>query len=714
MSEAHVDHEGKPAPMEIKAPTAALNLPPAWNWVFQAGAVGLALFSLWAAGPGIPEEHLHLSVYLGLTWVLVLIMYPERRGASFEPPTGRDWLAGSALAACGIITILRAEQVEQVGPNIFDWSVWVVGALLVIAAVFLRNVRNLTLIILALFVFILFEIQFDEVVHRAGAWHATDFGLALAAVVISIEVARRSIGWSIPIIVVCGLVYALFGPLFPGPFAHRGSSVYQVANFLMYSSEGIFGLMTSVMANTVIVFIFLGAFMERSGMGRFFIELPLAVAGRTAGGPAKVAVMASAVFGSINGTSLANIVATGAFTIPLMKRVGFRPHVAGAVENSASLGGQLLPPIMGSGVFIMAEITGIPYVEIIAVAAAPALLYMLSIGFIVHFEAKRNGIRGMEPGELPAPLRVLRKGWFHLVPFVVLIWLLLEGFSPEWCAAMAIVSIIGINWARVLLAAVQPARWAMPEHRLDLRGIKDALVLGSRNSLVVGAVAAAVGVLIGVLLLTGLPLKIGNMIVTIADGQLLIALVMVALASLVLGMALPITISYLLIIVLAGPALVDMGVALIAAHMIVFWLSQDSNITPPVCIGAYVAASIAVADPWKTGWASFRFAKMLYVVPLLFAYTPLLTGTAQEIAWIVLTATAGTYAFSGWSMGWLYRRTTPVEWVVLGGIAVMCFVPPALQLSELITGMHVNIGGIVALAAFYQWQRRRGKELVPG
>jgi len=681
-----------------------------WLWAFQACAVALGIFSLWAAGPGIPEEHFQYAVYLGLTWIMVLLKYPERRAGHWQPPGLLDWTAGLLLAGSAIGAIMRAEQVAEGGANTIDWVLWIVGGLSFAVVAFLPRARTLALIVMSIMVFTFYETQFNDLIQRPGAWNATDFWLASVAVVMSIEVARRAIGLSIPLLVVVGLLYAHYGRYFPGPLAHRGSSVEQIANYLMYSQEGIFGIMTSVMANTVIVFIYLGAFMERSGMGKFFIELPLAVAGRTVGGPAKVAVIASAVFGSINGASLANIVATGAFTIPLMKRVGFRPHVAGAVENSASVGGQLLPPIMGSGVFIMAEITGIPYLEIIAVAAAPALLYMLSIGFMVHFDARRSGIRGMQRGEVDSPLNVLRRGWYHLVPFAVLLGLLIVGYSPVWSASLTIVSILVINWIRIVLARLWPDVFGAPDYALGIRGIKDALVLGSTNSLVVGAVAAAVGVLMGVIVLTGLPLKVGNMIVNLADGQLLIALFLVGVASLVLGMALPITVSYLLLIVLAGPALLDMGVALIAAHMIVFWLSQDSNITPPVCLGAYVAASIAVADPWKTGWTSFRFAKMLYVIPLLFAYTPMLTGSVEEIAWVLLTATAGTYAFSGWSMGWLKRRTTFFEWIVLGAIALMCFLPAAMELPAGTTGWQANIAGMILLAGFYLWQRARPDE----
>lgn len=702
MVDAHPEPTPKPTdghPPELRGP---------WLWAFQGCAIVLGLFALWAAGPGIPEQHFQLAVYTLLTWVLTLILRPERRGTPWSAPNMADWIVGATLAGCAAGAILRADIVGESGAGVLDWALWTIGAGAAAAASIRLRARNVALIAIAVLVFVYYETQFGELILRPGAWTNTDFWIATAAVLLAIEVARRGLGLWIPAIAIAALLYAHFGYLVPGALWHRGSTIEQIVNYLMYSQEGIFGVMTSVMANYVLVFIFFGTFMERSGMGRFFIELPLAIAGRTAGGPAKVSVLASAVFGSISGSTLANIVSTGAFTIPLMKRVGFKPHVAGAVENSASLGGQLLPPVMGSGAFVMSEITGVPYVQIMAIAIVPALIYMLSIGFIVHFEAKRSGIRGMESGEVELATTVLRRGWFHVGPFVVLLGFLIAGYSPDWCAVMAIASIVLINWMRVLLAWLSPSQFPRPGDVLGPRGIRDALIAGAENSLIVGSVAAAVGLIVGVVALTGLGLKMSHLIVSLASGNLLIAIVLVALASLLLGMALPITASYLVLIVLAGPALQEMGVALIAAHMIVFWLSQDSNITPPVCLGAYVSASIAGADPWKTGWTSFRFAKMLYVMPLLFAFTPILmTGTATATAWAMVTATMGMIAFSAWTMAWLHRRTTWPEWLLLGILALFCFMPATTELPGGLSGWELNIVGVLGLAAVYQWQRIR-------
>ncbi|MBT3821026.1 MAG: TRAP transporter fused permease subunit, partial [Nitrospinaceae bacterium] len=599
------------------------------------------------------------------------------------------------------------DTVAENGAVLIDWIGW--GAAVMVAGYSIRrpSALNFALKGLAFVCMYYYVSHYLELQDRTGAWTSTDFWMALTAIALSLEAARRGLGLWIPGIALFALLYAHFGWIFPGQLSHRGSTVHQIVNYTFYSQEGIFGVMTSVMATYVLIFIYLGAFMNRSGMGKFFIDMPLALAGGTAGGPAKVAVLASATFGSISGSSIANIVSTGTFTIPLMKKVGFRPQVAGAIENSASLGGQLLPPVMGSGAFVMAEITGVPYVRIMAIAAVPALLYLFSIGAIVHFEAKKNGIRGMADDELQKPGEVFRNGWFHLLPMVVLLLFLIVGYSPDWCAAVAILSIVLINWARIALHRYFPEAFPKPAEIMDLRGIIRSLVEGTENSLLVGSAAAAVGIIVGMVALTGLGLKMSYLLVAFSGGSLLFAIFLVGVASLVLGMALPITASYLVLVVLAGPALENLGVPLIAAHMIVFWLSQDSNITPPVCLGAYVAASIAGADPMKTGWMSFRFAKMLYVIPLLFAYTPiLLTGSARLAVWVMVFAVAGTLGFSAWTMGYLRRKTNIIEWAALGVSAALCFIPGQLVFQGWISGYALNIFGASLLGAIYFWQRR--------
>lgn len=504
-----------------------------WRLLFVAAAIGLAAFSLWSAGPGIAEDQVLLGVYTAVTWALLFLGRPAREHAPWVAPGLIAVLIAIVFCGIAVNSLLALDRVFEDGATIADYIGW--ALLVVLFAIGLKLPRTLDLILagITLCIFSYYMIEYLPLVDRAGAWTPSDTSMSVVAVVIAIEVARRGIGLWIPGIAVAMLCYAHFGDVFPEAIAHRGIDLARIFNYAFYSQEGIFGVMTTVMANTVLVFILLGAFMNQSGMGRFFIDFPLAIAGRSAGGPAKVAVIASAIFGSISGSSLANIVSTGTFTIPLMRKVGFSRNVAGAVENTASLGGQLLPPVMGAGVFVMAEITGVPYTEIIAVAAIPALLYMASIILIVHFQAKREGIARLEKDQVPVLAEVLRDGWFHLVPFVILIGFLIGGYSPDWCAVMAIASIVVINWARVIRARLTGT--APPDEILGISGIAAALRQGVENSLAIGAAAACVGIIVGMFALTGLGLKISVLFVDFSQGSLMIALLLIAITSLIMG-----------------------------------------------------------------------------------------------------------------------------------------------------------------------------------
>lgn len=696
--EESADESKSAAPADI----AGIDVRATDGLLFRALSVGLGGFTLWSAGPGLTTDHVRLSVYLGVTWCLVLL-WRDARGTLRATAPGVLALGLAAATVAGFAWI-AFNAAMLFGTGVGGQIALIALAVGMIACFRVSEASNYMLAGIGLFALWYYQTNYLDIVNRAGAWTETDVFIAASVSILVLEIARRGMGLAIPFIALGAVGYAYFGPYMPYDIAHRGVGLDRIANYTFYSQEGIFGIMTGVMANYVLVFILLGAFMNRSGMGQFFIEFPMALAGRSAGGPAKVAVFASGVFGSISGSSLANIVSTGTFTIPLMKRVGFRPAVAGAVENSASLGGQLLPPVMGAGVFVMAEITGIPYVEIITVALAPALLYFASIIMIVHFEARRNGIGGVPEHEMLRARDVFRRGWFHIVPFGILIGFLIAGYSPDRCALMAIVTIIGINWARHVWARLSGG--SAPEELMDHNGIIGALTDGMRNALLVGSIAAAVGIIVGMIALTGFGLKMGVIMVNAFDGMLFPTLVLIALTSLILGMALPITAAYLVLVVIAAPALESLGVPLIAAHLIVFWLSQDSNITPPVCLGAFVAASIAGAKPWPTAWLSFRFAKLLYVMPLLFAYSPILfTETTEAALWTIFTASLGTLAFAAWTMGYLVRATGIWGGLVLALCAVGLFMPFDLVVTGGVTGLTLNLlGGCVLIGfAAFQW-----------
>jgi len=451
--------------------------------------------------------------------------------------------------------------------------------------------------------------EFEALNYRAGAENELDALVSIAGILISLEVCRRVLGWSMTLIGIMLICYGLFGPYFPDMIAHRGFGVERLATSLYLTTNGVFGVMANVLATYVILFIFFGAFLHKSGAGRFFIDLPMAAAGHSTGGPAKVAVVASALFGSVSGSAIANTVSTGAFTIPLMKRAGFRPHVAGAIEPSASIGGMFMPPIMGAGGFLMAELTETPYAHIMVIAIFPALLYFYSVFCMIHFEAKKHNIRGIEDPNMPHWTEVLKKEWYFSLPLVIITILMVIGYSPGFSAFWATLSCIAISWVK-------------KETRMGPKEVWEAIQTGARNTLIIGATVGVIGVIVGTISLTGIGLKFSDIIISAAGGNLLAAILLIALASLVLGMGVPVTAAYLIVAVLAVPPLMELGVVLIAAHMIVYWFSQDSNITPPVCVAAYAGAAIAGSDPWKTGWTSFKFAKLLYVVPILFAYTP--------------------------------------------------------------------------------------------
>ncbi len=607
-----------------------------WHWVTAGLAATMVFFYLYTAGITSVATQYHRGAYVFLTYVLVFLLYP----------VGRNWMrlplnlfvgavTASAVAAWifypsatafheRMMAVGDAWTAEGAGAGLQSAvGVWPLGiaavAVAALLCVFDRVVErrfpqrpsfsDLLLALTSMGVVAYWILEFENLNYRAGAETELDALVSVVGVVLSLEVCRRVLGWAMTSIGVAMLLYAFFGAHFPDVIAHRGFGVERLCTSLFLTTNGVFGVMANVLATYVILFIFFGSFLHRSGAGRFFIDLPMAMAGKSTGGPAKVAVMASALFGSVSGSAIANTVSTGAFTIPLMKRAGFRPHVAGAIEPAASIGGMFMPPIMGAGGFLMAELTETPYAHIMLIAIGPALLYFFSVFCMIHFEAKKHRIQGILDPDAPHWTTVLRQQWYFSLPLVVITALMILGKSPGYSAFWATLSCIAVSWVR-------------RETRMGPRAIWEAIQTGARNTLIIGATLGVIGIIVGVISLTGIGLKFSDIIISLAGGHLLPAILLVGLASLVLGMGVPVTAAYLITAVLAVPPLAEMGVVLIAAHMIVYWFSQDSNITPPVCVAAYAGAAIAGSDPWKTGWTSFKFAKLLYVMPVLFAFTP--------------------------------------------------------------------------------------------
>jgi len=475
--------------------------------------------------------------------------------------------------------------------------------------------------------------NFEAINYRAGAETLLDQYISVIGVLIGIEIARRAVGTVFVIIGAVMLVYGVYGMYFPDLIAHFGDSFLGICTTIFFKEDGVFGIMANVLATYVLLFVLFGAYLERSGAQRFFIDFPIAAVGHRTGGPAKVAVIASGLFGSISGSAIANTVSTGTFTIPLMKKVGFKPHIAGAIEPAASVGGMFMPPIMGAGGFIMAELTGLPYSYIMLVAIFPAVMYFFSVYVMVHYEAKVYGIKG-EKSEQSA-MSILKKEWYYIAPLVIITVLMLFGYSAGFAAVVGILSAIGVSYINKD-TKMTPTRFV------------EAARMGTESSLKIGATVGIIGIIISMLTFSGLILTFADIVIELAAGKLFWTIILIALASLVLGMGVPVTAAYLITAVVAVPALTHLGVNELAAHMIVYWLSQDSNISPPVCIAAFAGATIAKANMWRTAFAAFKFAKFLYLGPFLFGYVPgfSLQGDPWDIAKTFVMITFGTWLYA--------------------------------------------------------------------
>jgi len=484
--------------------------------------------------------------------------------------------------------------------------------------------------------------NFEAINYRAGAENDVDKVIAVIGVLLGIEIARRAVGFVFVIIGSFLIIYGIYGQYFPGDFAHFGDSFTGLAVTIFFKADGIFGIMANVLATYVVIFVIFGAFLEKSGAQRFFIDFPIAAVGHRVGGPAKVAVIASGLFGSISGSAIANTVSTGAFTIPLMKKAGFRPHIAGAIEPAASIGGMFMPPIMGAGGFIMAELTGVPYSQIMLVAIFPAMMYFFSVFVMVHYEAKIHGIVG-EKSKVSA-WTIFKKEWYFITPLVIITAIMLMGYSAGFAAVMGIVSSIAVSYFN-------------KDTAMTPKGFVQASRAGAESSLKIGATVGVIGIIIAVLTYSGLILTFADIVIELADGKLWLTILYIALASLVLGMGVPVTAAYLITAVVAVPALTHLGINPLAAHMIVYWLSQDSNISPPVCIAAFAGATIAKANMWRTAFAAFKFGKFLYLGPFLFGYVPgfSLQGDSWDITKTFIFIAIGTWLYAYFfSFAWYY------------------------------------------------------------
>lgn len=539
-------------------------------------------------------------------------------------------------------------------------------------------------------------VNFESIVENMGNPNQTDLIMGSIAILLVLELCRRAVGPVLTIICTVFILYALFGNYVPGFLTHRGYPFTRVVSHMYLTTEGIFGVAAGVATTYVFMFILFGAFLVRTGTGQFFNDIAVALLGGFSGGPAKVAVFASAMEGTINGSSVANVVGSGSFTIPLMKSIGYRPYFAGAVEAASSTGGQLMPPVMGAGAFIMSEILGIPYSQIIIAAAIPAVLYFTGVLVGVHLEAKRTGLEGLPRHMLPSPWKVMKERGTMLLPIVAVVYMLMNGYTPPYAAVTGIAT-------SIVVGAL------LPSTRVHPRKYWEALVLGARDALGVSIACLAIGFIMGSATLTGAGLKIANSIVALAGGSLFLTLVFTMVASLILGMGLPTTANYLVTSTIAAPALVQAGVPLLSAHLFVFYFGIVADLTPPVALAAMAGAGIAGAPPTKTGVQAFRLAAPAYLVPYVLCYAPEMTllgydfFTGLEVG---VFSILGVIALGVGLFGWMMTSVPWWQRIILLVAALGLIVP----------GIETSLGGLALLAAIFLHQRhlvRSGKARPP-
>lgn len=626
------------------------------DWVIAAIAIAMSLYHVWIAYSGgyEPVYQRSTSYMFGLTLIFLI----------YVPEDGWRRYLGFALA------VLAAGVLYYTAEN---------------SMYFVRRMR------------------FVEAVRPI------DIVAGTIVILLTLEAARRTINNALPIIAAFFIFYTLFGEYFPWEFAHAGESYEHMIELQYTTAVGLWSTAMNTFTVYIFLFILFGAFLERMGAADIYVRLAVAFAGRQKGGPAKAAIFASAMTGTITGSANANIVTTGSITIPLMKRAGFKPEVAAGVETAASTGGQIMPPVMGAAAFLIVEFTGISYWEIVKVSILPAVLYFFSVFMIVHYEAVKEGLEGLPRELVPRVWPILKEGGIFLIPPILIFVMIMNRWSVPQAGLAGIVSVImlaGVKGFWELLK--KAARDGIGSHDVydavyaGIGNVLGALVRGARQSLPICAAVVTVGIIIGALIQTSLGIKFSSLVISLANGNLFLGILLVGVASFILGMGLPTTAAYIVLSVMAVPALLNLGegigLSLLAAHLIVFWYSLDSCFTPPVCVPAYTAGGIANANPSKAAWAAFRSAKGMYIIPLMFAYTPLLSfDDPIALAVTVIAGLIGFFALSAVMVGQMIVRLSWFDRILLLVAAAGLFWP----------AMEYHIGGLVVLLVSMMLQRRR-------
>ena len=532
----------------------------------------------------------------------------------------------------------------------------------------------------ALIIGIYLVVHHDRIVGREwyyGPITTTDITFGIITIILTLEAARRVVGLALPIIAIFFMFYAFYGSYFPYPFTIRSAPPLVFIDHMFLTPQAIFGVPVGVSATFVYLFILFGAFLETTKGGQFIIDFSMSLVGRATGGPAKVAVVASSLFGTVSGHSVANVYGTGTFTIPLMKRAGYNKEFAGAVEAASSCGGQLMPPIMGAAAFIIAEIIGIPYLEVCKAAILPALLYYIAVFASTHIEALKKGLRGLDKDEVPQLLPTLSRGYHFTIPIILLVIVLVKGFTPFRAAFIAIIALIVVSMFR-------------KESRLTPRSFVDTLVLGAKNSIVIAASCGCAGIVVGVLDVTGLGIKFVTIVTELSGGLLPVALVMVMISCLVLGMGVPTAPAYIIAAMIAAPTLIHFGLQPIVAHMFIFYSALLSAITPPVALAAYAAAAISGGRVMVTGVIASRLGIVVFLVPYIFVYNAalLMIGSPLFVMWAFLTGVIGTLNLVFALGGYLFSRLNWWQRTIFL-IAGLCTIVPEIATDIIGLGLFV-------------------------
>ena len=577
----------------------------------SALAITFSIFQLYTATFGVLDAQLQRAVHLGFGLALVYLLYPTRK----------SWSRTKVHPLDVVLAILGAAAPAYI------------------------------------------LIEYQQLVLRSGLVSDTDLAVGLVGILLVVEATRRVVGLPMVTVVILFLAYAFAGPYMPGVLAHRGLTVSQLVGHLYFTTEGIFGIPLGVSSTFIFLFILFGAYLESTGLGKFFIDLANSIAGWASGGPAKVAVLSSGLMGTVSGSSVANVVGTGSLTIPMMKKLGYHKNFAGAVEAAASTGGQLMPPVMGAAAFLMAEFVGVPYIDIVKAAVIPALLYFTGVWLGVHFEAKRSNLKGLPRDQLPKMGQLLMERGHLAIPLVVIVYLLVTGYTPMRAALVAIV-------LSILCSALRKSTRMKPIE--IVRGLDK----GARNVLSVLVACASAGIVIGVVTKTGVGLKLASGLLTLSGGLLLPTMFFTMITAIVLGMGVPTTANYVITSTIAAPAIIQMGVPVLAAHMFVFYFGIIADVTPPVALAAFAGAGIAGGNALRTGVNAAKLAIAAFIIPYMFVLSPvilMIDATIPGLVMTTVTAIIGMIALSSALIGYLADNCRIYERIILaaGGLLLI-------------------------------------------